>query len=652
MAVDAHKTEPTIKSIPAMEKLNAFSGHTVSVTKHTAPRNTTGQMVVPTQQMKLNQILELQSSIPLSYGPGFYRFEVVDSGGSGSDAWMVKLGPDVQQEAFPMAGSSFAPPNGAGAPVAMDVNVRQIGPGYFYDQDLGTLVTPWRAIVQWRPGEPLPQPPTSTANPMSHLQFPQPSQWGGGGGGTPWGGSWGGYPAGDTGESATVRRLEAKIEEDRRAREAEQQRVETRRLMEDMQRRTDDQIARMMALFEKALTSPKGPSDEIVAMRAELAETKRMNEMREREDRLRTEMRDNQARFETALRELTANKSDPMLAMIMQIMQGTQAASTKAVEAIQATTATATSAAERNTQQMVAQITASIISPLQLMQMIETARSGGSEGSKMIVDSMRESLTMQREVFTQLLDVSSAGASPPWVPLVQEALQRIGMVGEQLAKRQPAPPPPPPMVRQQPQAQAMAGPPVRPQVAPPSTPVPQNGTQGATVVPIKPGVTPPQTAPAPSKRRRKRRGNNAVDAPPADPRGYTLEEMRDLDPKVIWEGTKQIADEQFFGEIYPYVRQIREQVRTSMPPAGAAEMLLRNRGYAQSMSAKPPAVDLLFAEQFTVLIARLLPDAPDAYKDEVVDVIEKTIIAEAAGPVDDDEDDEGEGDETEGDVQD
>ena len=94
-------------------RLNTFTGYIVTVTKHLGPRNTVGTSVIASQTMQLSEILDLQVSLPMrsppAGGPGFYMFNVTDAGGTGDDAWMVKLGPDLPQEDYQMPGFPSQP---------------------------------------------------------------------------------------------------------------------------------------------------------------------------------------------------------------------------------------------------------------------------------------------------------------------------------------------------------------------------------------------------------------------------------------------------------------------------------------------------------------------------------------------------------------
>ncbi len=622
---------PIPKSTPDVAKLNTFSGYTVTVTKYQALRGV-GSMVLATQPMGLKQLLELQTTLPVANGPGLYLFQVVDTGGTGNDEWLVKLGPEQQEGMIPMAGPSGALLPGPGSNVPAGEGVVHLGHGFFFNPDLGTLTTPWRSVHNWKQGDPMPTQPTSSSA-APQLQFPQQGAPG-------WGPQpgWGSFPVTDT-PSARERELEARLtaadrraDEDRRAREMETIRTEMRQQQEATNMRLEKLIERLTA-------KPAGPSDEMLEMRRqnerlerEAAEARRAAEQRERDAQLRAEMKETQARFELMIREMSTNKQDPMLPVLLQMMQASQTSAQEAVKAIQASTMAASTSNERSTQQMLAQLQASMMNPMQLMQMVESARSTGAEGSKLLVESMKESLGMQREVFGQLLDVAGQGQQPPWVSIVNEALAKVGAVGEALAKRQPAPTqqqmrPPQPRPAQAPQQvqQVQQRPPqqqIPPTAAQPSAP--------AAAAPLGPGA---DVVPIKGKKGGKKAQAPAAEEPAAGTRGYTIEQLRDAPIEDIRATVAPLDDDNFFGMLLPFVKQIREQVKSGMKAEGAAEMLLRHRGALANLGSMPPAVELLYADHLEVLIERLLPDAAPAYREVVINAIEATLEAEesAAG---------------------
>jgi hypothetical protein len=442
MAVAA-PVEKLPKSEPDIGKLNAFTGCIATVVKYMQPRGSIGATLVPTVNMPLQEILKLATTLPLQNGAGFYKFTVADAGGTGEDVWMTKLGGDIptqgpQDGGFPNMASTPNDQQTGGVPTGP--NVQHLGRGYYYNAELGVLTTPWGTAANWSRGEALPQPPTSNNQP--HLasvppgatpwSWPGPGQQGQGS----WGGNgWGSFPAIDTGESARVKQLEQQIADQNRQREMDTLRAELRRQAEDTQKQ-------FSLLVEKLTARPSGPSESELRLQAELAETKRRQEETERrlqderrEDQRRVEMRDMEAKFQTTIRELGTSKQDPMLPMLMTLITQQQASAMEAVKAIQSATATGTAAAERSTQQLLSQLQSSIMSPIQLMSLLQSAKGDAAEGAKAVVEATKDAMQLQKDVFTQLLEVSGQGGQPWYASAIQGALDRAAQITAALAER-------------------------------------------------------------------------------------------------------------------------------------------------------------------------------------------------------------------------
>jgi hypothetical protein len=198
-------------------------------------------------------------------------------------------------------------------------------------------------------------------------------------------------------------------------------------------------------MIEKLTARPSGPSDSELRLQAELAETRRRQEESDRrmeeqrrEELRRQELRDMEVKFQATIRELremNVNKQDPMLPMLMTLITQQQASAMEAVKAIQAATANGTAAAERSQQQMMAQLQSSIMSPIQLMQLLQSAKGDAAEGSKAIIESAKEAMALQKDVFTQLLEVSGQGGQPWYASAIQGALDRAAQITAALAER-------------------------------------------------------------------------------------------------------------------------------------------------------------------------------------------------------------------------
>lgn len=652
------------KSQPDVSKLNTFTGYVVTVTKHLGPRGTVGTGIISSKVMTKEALLALPEQLPNlpGGGPGYYAFSVADAGGTGDDTWLVKLGPDIPQQTQeyvmpgPMNGAPQNGFSGASAPgpsVPMDnTAVTQILPGWFYNSQMGLLYTPWRETVAWNTGEPLPKPPAQAA---AHAAFTPPS--------TPWGqqpGQWGGYPVSD--DSAAVKRLEQELATERQRRREDDQRAATER----MQAETRQMFAESNARFEKLVTlittKPQGDSPELAAIKAanERLERQIENDRREAQAReaaavTREEMRRMKEDTDRMVQSLTANKSDPMLTMIMQVMQSSNASAMEAVKAIQASTSTANTSAERQVASLVEQMRGTIISPIQMMEMMRSSRGDGAEMSKMVLETTKEMNTLQRNVFEQLLDASSSGGQPAWLTAVQALADKVGPIGEAIAARANQPKVVERIVRVGvPMPAQMNGAPPQARVAPQAAAPLANGASRMPepivvptevirgkmpepiITPVGPAPLQPEVmaSPSPSTTGKKK---SRKKADKTDPTKWTIDTIRDMDPDEVAEAIKPFTDDVFFGPmLLPHIMELRGQVANGMTAEGAADALLKSRTQLQLITPIPGAVELFMAEQIEVLIERVLPEnvADDDYRERVVEIIEAQIDAEADGAED------------------
>jgi hypothetical protein len=484
---------PLLKSHPDVSKLNTFTGYVVQVTKHLGPKGTPGTSVVPTQRMTKDALFALQTMLPVQHGAGYYMFDVTDEGGTGADSWMVKLGADVPgatQEAFPMAGPMITPPGASPTGAPLDPSVQQIMPGWFFNETLGLLTTPWRETVQWRQGDPLPKPP-STAG---HLSVVPPNA-------TPWNwqgqaGGWGGYPATNTDSDKQIAALEARLAEERRERAEAERRREERdredRAREEAKRDREAAEARFEKLLLTLTAKPAGPTPaEIEAQRRadelehrlneERREAQRKEEEQRREDRINAQIAEQRRETERLIREMSSNRADPMLTLLTTVMQTQATASTETIRTIRDASAQATAAAERGA--------------TQVLELARASRDGAVDSSKTVMEAMKGAMDMQSQVYSQLLDVAGQGNQPWWAGVVQEGVGKIGLIGQALAERN---------QQQQQQQQAMQLPqrrapqpmPMAPQAGQPAARMAPGPTAAAPLPPAPSGPAPVASRPA------------------------------------------------------------------------------------------------------------------------------------------------------------
>ena len=426
------------KSQPDVSKLNTFISPTLTVTKHLSARTVNGQMVISPQRKTVKEILDLMATLPLSSGPGHYYFKVADEGGSADDEWMVRLGPEIQEGSMLPGSPSPSPFSGSpGAPMVgpLGDGVRQIGPGYFYDENLGTLVTPWRSIVQWRPGEALPTPPSNatTATPAAAATaWPATN--------VPGWGNWGGYPVDDSKTKA----LETQIAEMTRRQEMDALREEQRRREEDQRRREEERDRREQqrqeeqrrefnALIERLTAKPTGPNEAEVALRRQVEEMNRKLEEQQREEtrrrelqlqeeRFRAELRAQQEKTDAILHELKATpKNDPMMAVMTTILSGAQQQASDAVRAIRESSERTATAQERHT--------------TQIMEAMRTDKTGAAEMAKTMLENTRNMVELQGSVYQQMLEQASSGGAPWYADAIQNATKQIGAVAAAIGSR-------------------------------------------------------------------------------------------------------------------------------------------------------------------------------------------------------------------------
>ena len=133
----------------------------------------------------------------------------------------------------------------------------------------------------------------------------------------------------------------------------------------------------------------------------------------------------------------------------------------------------------------------------------------------------------------------------------------------------------------------------------------------------------------------------AADAPPppANGQGYTLAELREMEPDQIRLVVNPMDDLFLFGPLLPAIVDLRGRVAKGMPAEKAAESVLGSRQYLQSFGGQlPPAFELLMAEHYEVLVERLLPGVEVEYQAAVAETIERIIDSEGG----DDEEEEAE----------
>lgn len=633
-------TETTPKGTPDVAKINGMASRTLWVTKLGA-KGSPSQVVVPAWKgVTADQIDQLHSTLAKDFGPGTYKFEVSDGTGPEKDSWTAKLGGDTPEGSM-SNGFNGAPitsinPNGEGT-------LRDLGHGYLYNESLGLLTTPARELFEWRPGMPLPMPGRAAA--QTSTLPPWASQIPG----------WGTMPATDSDNNRT-RALENQIADERRRREMDEVKSTFAKLVEDTNRRFE-------MLVEKLTARPVGPDPQVVALEARLAQQEQSQraqlENTQREERHRADLQALQSRFESLIKELGGNKQDPVLMMLTQVMSAAQTANAETVKAMQAAASTSAQSSERQSQIVADRLGSSVMSPLQMVEMIRMAKdTSASEGvNRQMVEMFQSVFGMAKDLIKEQAEMNAQGSGPAWLPIAQEALQRVGSVAQAYAARQTQPAqlaaPPPRRAQPRPQ-QRQVGTVEHPQVLPPA-PAPQRPLTAAEMRDqaareahlFQPGTTPAVVAaPAPvqsaqpsappaatqKKRRGRTQSSSAPTAPPSPPVVSPAELLRAAPIEDVRNEVAQYQDDKFFGPFHSQVIKLREAVlNEGLVPAQTAQAVLMSRAYFQSYGELPPAIELLNANQVEVLVERLLPDVDDDYRAEVVIEIRSQTEAESAG---------------------
>jgi len=465
------------KGSPDLSKLQAMQDPMVVVTKG---RKGASRSILAGQRLKVPDILALHKDLPLSFGPGIYKFEVTDAAGDGTgkDAWTAQLGgevgeiptlPVVSNEfgegAFPMTvvANSVTPPTmsaanaaamgvpmppaqptmpiGMSMPTSMNGGMggmspgamegsRQIGPGWWYNETLGMLINRNGELHAWRTGMPLPGSAVATP--------PAASPWGAGAmaGGLP---PWGTMP----------------VTEDPRLVQLEAQLREAREDVKERARQAELQVLRdaMTKLADAFLAKPTGPSENERALQAQVEAQQRATETlrqesaqrefarqqddnrRRDEDARRVEFNAVVANLQAQIKEGNTSKVDPMITMITQMMNAQQTASTTMLQAVQNAALNGAEVARESNRQIIERLSSSQMTPERMMDVLKVAKDRGPEAEmgKLQVGMFKDLLNMSQDMNRQIIDANSGGQQPVWVGLLQQTLEKGGAIAQQLA---------------------------------------------------------------------------------------------------------------------------------------------------------------------------------------------------------------------------
>jgi len=649
------------KSSPDVQKIQAMGGRLLSVTKllngkHGVP------IRIASQVSSLDEIWDLPKKLVTmaGAGPGTYKFEVFEQGGPGVDKWVNKIGNEFPEESMSSSNQN--------APVVVDANgvVKQLGYGFSYDEKLGLLIT-GRGLFPWRPGEPLPEqldgyhskgtvptPTPAAATPIPSLA-------------TLLGGA----------DSKTDDRLRAAEERAKAAEErikdaearAERERTEAarreeiRELREAMRAQADDSNKRFEALLAKISEKPSGPSmaEQELLRRAEAAERAAADERREAERR--REMAEMAARQEAALREVTANKQDPMFPALIQMMQGQQQSNQAMFAAMQNIAAQQVQSSEKHLQVISERLGGSALTPERTVELIRLAKDRGPEAAATqgMIDMFKSTFQMAQDVVRMQGELYSASQGPAWVGMAEAAAGKLGQIAqgyfqtkaageareadakaqavkmqaEAMRLREAR------MLEQQRLAIAGAQPAPTPAPAPaPMTPPPHQQARPAAAMngfpqqadfPTAPPVAPAPAATTAAEPDGDDDDNELIDLStlPADQVrsiiGQSIENPPTGEPPETW----------FFGAAGPHVNDLRQAIlQGTMPPDAVADALMQARTKLRSFGMRPPAMELIEAGHALVTMEYIIPsDDPQVavYRRAVADAVQTRISQEMGG---------------------
>jgi hypothetical protein len=553
------------------------------ITKGEKGKENTQLVINGAQGMSLDEILKLQDLLPTGQlansGPGVYRFAVTDRDSAAKVSWQTRLGGAVAENPIPTPAPQPAQALPFGMPftasavravaptqpaVTPSTGVRSIGNGVYYDPELALLTLPDGSVHPWRPGTPLPaaattavlQPPAPQATPMSAFAGP----------GSPF---FAQQPSPELeATKVALASVQRALEESQRQRAQDQAEAARQKEMADLR----DSIK---ALAER-LTARPGDNPE-------LAELKRRMES---QDMLAALQASTKAQID-AIMALVSNNNrgvDPMVTFMTSMMKDGQMATAETLRLIRET-----AGAERQTfltmldRQAAAAEKAAANNPFEKVGSVVD----------ILVEKVGRVMQMERDFS------GSNGGGVDWVGLIKEAVSKAGSAVEmyQNAKAQEA---------SAVEARAKA------QIVTAQAQASISRDRALVAARGKPGATPLRAVPA---------------AAPVSPTRVKVE-LPDLEKATLPELREVFSperDEVFFGSFFDHVKQLREGLASAPAMLGAkkiAELLMQARATiaeaVQAGTAVPHAVEIWAHGQLPYLLERLLPEASEGLRSEVV----------------------------------
>ena len=609
------------RSTPDLQKLMHMGSPILQISKvNKAGANT---LVVNARKASTDDIVGYMSSLPQTNGPGTYQFEVVDESGDMKDVWTAKLGNPVEEP--PMTFNGYTPQQIAGAAGTVD-----IGP-YKYNSDLSLLVAPDGTVEVWRPGQELPKFGAAKNNGTAATPI------------APWAG-WGQMPAATptpSGENEEIKLLKMQLDEQKQARLAEEHRREIGELrsgfekaVEAVVNATNDKIGQLADLI-KTVAEDKKPNAESEGLKEQL----RLQQQQRMEDQFRNTVSLLEAK-------ISENKADPMLPMLIEMIRASQ------------TTVASQMQANRESMQLIAdRFSSSSMTPEKTLEIVQAAKDRGPENvlNTQMIDMFSKLFGMAQELVKTKAELESDGMSPG-MAMLREGIEKVGVIAQTYAEKK-AESETAAQVMEHRRQMAMA------HQARQRAAQAQQQAAGQPQQPVAPGAPAPTPQPVPEP----------VPEPPTDGEGETApaavqetaataEQMKEAAAAKIFQGAdkppaekpgdakpdketkpnkkpgKKIVaieeisedairdhvnenfdDEKLFGVALPHVKNLRARVTAgAITPAQCAEYVHESETQLASFGKLPPAIELLENGHTTVFVERLLPEATDDYRAQVV----------------------------------
>lgn len=470
-------------------------------------------------------------------------------------------------------------------------------------------------------------------------------------------------------ELALMREELRRLGEGKRSQEADAERQRERDTVNQRFSRLEELIAKSIEANSKPAEDPrlKALEDELRRTKEESQRERDRLEQKQEMERLRQEQRERELRIEASIREVSANKQDPMIAMMQENARIAADNARVQSENLREIARMQSASADRMANMM--------LTPSAVAALVKDGSAGTDHLLRNVTDVFNSMFGTFKGAIEQLTNLTGGQPDPPAVRLLEEGAKRVsglaekylGLKREQTAHeartkqaelqatmmqaqamaamraQQPQP------VQQVQQAQqARTAGPVRPRAAGPTPPVQQGqGLSGAPSAPTTPASQQPQP--------------KGTDDGVSDPQtGQTV-------AKVIPIVKSGMTEDQLFGVAWESVKRLRLGVHTfleslianpprlddkgnpvGLAPVQAVDAILQGVNYLSANNIAVPAFELFAQERFADFIDLLIPNATQPYRDECVQILTHDVDVNAAEGDDGEDEEDGEAEEDEG----